>query len=134
MAQGTEEIHPPVEVANMGVEEAGGTNNSNELGRTGLTSEIPSTGNSGSPSSELHKVTQISPARSLASKLTSLLGKRQPEPSPKLKQLLQSFSPNPADAIMSQIKNLGKINAHFSSIKIFGPFDSSIDPHAILNR
>ena len=54
------------------------------------------------------KVTPVSTATYLVSRLTTLLGKRNAEPSAKLEELLQSCTPNPTEAIMTRIKNLGK--------------------------
>jgi retinoblastoma-like protein 1 len=53
------------------------------------------------------KVTPVSTATYLVSRLTTLLAKRNPEPSPKLEELLQSRTPNPTEAIIARIKNLG---------------------------
>ena len=54
------------------------------------------------------QVTPVSTATYLVSRLTTLLGKRNPEPSAKLEELLKAYTPNPTDAIIKRIADLGK--------------------------
>ena len=58
-------------------------------------------------SKEQLQVTPVSTATYLVSRLTKLLGKRNPEPSAKLEELLKSYTPNPTDAIIKRIEDLG---------------------------
>ena len=77
-------------------------------GHSNLIPTTPLSGKHYLRAKEQLKVTPVSTATYLVSRLTTLLGRRNPEPSPKLEELLQSCSPNPTEAIMARIKNLGK--------------------------
>ena len=54
------------------------------------------------------QMTPVSNATYLVSRLTTLLRNRGAEPSAKLEELLKSYSPNPTDAIIKRITDLGR--------------------------
>ena len=53
------------------------------------------------------QVTPVSTATYLVSRLNTLLRNRNPEPSTKLEELLKSYTPNPTEAIIKRIGDLG---------------------------
>jgi len=53
------------------------------------------------------QVTPVSNATHLVHRLTTLLRNRSAEPSSKLEELLKSYNPNPTEAIMKRITELG---------------------------
>ena len=109
-----EEIGTPANIA--GVNDKVGSENNRVATSRNLSMQfdgpnlIPTTPLSGKQylrSKEQLQVTPVSTATYLVSRLTTLLGKRNPEPSAKLEELLKSYTPNPTEAIIKRISDLG---------------------------
>ena len=109
----TEEIGTPASITGVndkGVGESNRVANRNLSMQFDGPSLIPTTPLSGKHylrAKEQLQVTPVSTATYLVSRLTTLLGRRSPEPSAKLEELLKSYSPNPTDAIIKRITALG---------------------------
>lgn len=62
------------------------------------------------------KITPVSTATYLVSRLNSLLGKREAEAGPQLAELFQSCDPNPSEAIEARVKAMGdKFCSHYTA-------------------
>jgi retinoblastoma-like protein 1 len=53
------------------------------------------------------KITPVATATYLVSRLNALLGRREPEPSPRLVELFEACDKNPADVIEQRVKRMG---------------------------